>query len=570
MGGDGVQVEKLGGIMSVPFEIQPSVQIVDGDAQRTSPFGPPLNVSVRFFNNPGCGILAGNLLAPVVGNTANFTNLVIKSGGRGFVSRFCVSPCQDNKFLEVDDALSVEFTMRQAVLEVIQHPRKAFVRQAFKIQPVVRVLNITTDRQGKYYEVTNRAFKFGITASFNQPGVELLGQRTVWPVGGIAYFTDLRLDVSGFRKRNSNFRLIFTTCPGEPDCEVVDGEIDDDVSSVVSNEFDVAHGLASALRILQEPTNSYTGEIIGSTCAQYKGPECLVSTLENPPTLQIADDDGNVVLTGNWFLCVRLVNMNSGVDDLSYMRYLRGNIQVKFTDGIAAFTDLDISYAQGNYTFIFSVFQGIAVSSTTCQGVTVFATATSKLFNIDYSYASQILPLIQPRSILGPNGYRFEIEYYDPMYPFKESILTHQPVVSFADDDSNVITLAHCESPDPMQCDINIQVAIDSVSTEDSTYPAKLYGTVAAVPKGGRAVFTDIGLLRMGTYVLTFFSGILTAKSEPFYVGSGRAVQVHDHISPRYLGPSKRIMMFVATNVIMRDFFKSDLNFFLVWNFASV
>lgn len=537
------------------FDVQPQIRIVDGftDAERIAAMG-HLMIAARIFNNPGCGLLAGNLMAPLVGNTATFTDLSIKGSGTGYVLRYCVEPCRDNEWLITDDVLSVEFSMRFGILQIMEQPCsdgecKSMSSFPAAVQPAIRVLVVKEDRLGNKYHVTDREYSFGITASFNQPGVELHGRRTVWPVDGKAYFTDLRLDVSGYRDRGANFRLIFSSCYGEPSCQADGGDIDDQMVSVVSEVFNVAHGPAQSVKIVEQPSWGYTGLVLGATCIQYKGPVCLNTALIRPPTIQVADLAGNVVLAGDWYACVRLQRANS-TDMNEYMHTMRGDAQVKVRDGKAVFTNIDISLADAGYFLNFSVFQGSASAARRCQAQagTEFATAASVFFGIEFTYASKLLPKISPMSEIGPDGYRME-GGLDPPIGHRREVLIRQPSVAFADPDDNTLTLAHCASDDPDECNMKIGVRVSTISEEDSTSPKmKVYTSCASaatgfvcqpfdllegMPKKGIVSFTDLALLRVGTYVLQYFSGTLTADTEPFYVGADRAAKVFPDASPR-------------------------------------
>lgn len=550
--------QRLGGTAGLVFDVQPQIRILDGftEEQRIASMG-HLMIAVRIFNNPGCGILAGSSVAPLVGDMATFTDLSIRGSGTGFVLRYCVEPCRDNEWLITDDILSTEFSMRFGILQIMDQPcsngacrsMSSFPASA---QPAIRVLVVKEDRLGNQYQVTDRDYNFGITASFNQAGVELQGRRTVWPVNGKAYFTDLRLDVSGYKERGANFRLVFTSCYGEPDCLADGGKIDDQMVSVVSEKFDVAHGRAETVLIVQQPSWGYTGLVLGATCIQYKGPVCLNTALVRPPTIQVADVAGNVVLTGDWYACARLQRENS-TDLNEYMHTLRGDAQVKTVDGVAVFTNLDISLAEGGYFLNFSVYEGSASAAGRCQALTgsEFAMAVSTSFVVDFTYASKLLPKISPMSEIGPDGYRKEGGLKPPL-GHRGEVLIRQPSVAFSDPDNNTLTLADCPAEDADECNMNIGVRVATISDEDSTSPKmKIYASCSdlatgfvcqpydllqGVPKKGIVTFTDMALLRVGTYVLQYFSGTLTADTEPFYVGSDRAAKVYRHVSPRLLG----------------------------------
>ena len=188
------------------------------------------------------------------------------------------------------------------------------------------------------------------------------------------------------------------------------------MSSAVTDEFDVVHGPAHSLLVLQQPEDGETGRVMGTTCTRSKGPVCVVSILSHPPKVQVADVDMNVVLTGKWFVCAHLRAIN--VSESGTVAALRGHRQVPVSDGIAIFTDLEVVRARQQYFLSFSVFRGMASSDSDCNGSvgTEFAMEDSGLFRIDYGWASQLLPLQQPNSVVSSKGYRTEGEagIWDP------------------------------------------------------------------------------------------------------------------------------------------------------------
>jgi len=540
--------------------------MMDGftNAERVASLG-NTSIRVRLHSTPGCGVLTGTFVAPLVGNTATFTDLSIRGGGMGYIMRFCVEPCRDNVFLLTDDVFSDELSMRPAVLKVEKQPAGCHSRKQCLVQPTVRIFKVDHDRMGNFYHVTDREYRFSITASFNMPGVTLYGRRTIWPTGGYAQWTDLRLDISGYAERGANLRLIFSSCYGEPECNADGGLIDDQMASAVSNKFDVEHGIANSLLILQHPVDTFSGQVIGATCTQYLGPICVKTELRRPPRIQVVDVSKNVVLTGNWFACVRLQKNSSFTDINYYMKSLRGDAQVKVSDGVAVFTNLYVELTGQGFFFNFSVYSGVASARQNCerQADLAFTTAMSSKFNIDSSFSSQIIVLNSPGSQIGEQGYRKDGDGVSR----KEEVLTTQPTVAFADPYGNVMPIAHCGSNNPDLCNLKIGVGIYNVSNEDSLWEdpsgyvysgdlqcnffqrimvttwsaldplpprrcTHMYQEIYALPKHGVVAFTDLALLRVGTYVLQFFSGTLTVNSEPFYVASAQASEVCTHISP--------------------------------------
>lgn len=512
----------------------------------------------------------GNREAPLVGDSdeVSFTDLFILEGG-SYVLRFCLGPCRDNEYQITKEILSDEFIVRHVDLTLVQEPDKAVSGKAFLVQPIVRVRNAHFDFQNKLYLTTEREYKWSITASVSKKGITLFGRRSVWPVDGLAYFTDLRLDrlLVG-----ESFRLIFTSCHAETNCSADGGYVDDRMSLVVSEEMRVSPSHASQLTIVQQPKGTFAGTVLGSVCLKAKGAICLFSDLRYPPKVQVSDSFGNPVRTGSWFACARLISTTSASTDFEFL----GDVQVKAVDGIATFTNLQV-VLQGQYLINFTLFIGndLVASNRVCQGqpTEIFSSVVSDVFAVDVSWASQIISVVNPFSEqekknsvqyingIAIPGYRLnfflDVELFQPSSPvFLQDVLSRQPVVRFADPFGNTMLLAHCASI--KDCSMMVGVRIWNISEEDTRWPTdKVFSmcssppclwlpdpkyprrntqdrdSLKVAPKDGIATFTDLVLIRMGWYTLQYFSGTLTALSSPFYVASSPPVVIEAFVSPR-------------------------------------
>eukprot|EP00961_Rhodomonas_salina_P190711 2573281-Rhodomonas_salina.1 len=541
----------VGAVAGFPLDVQPSVELIVGPDWVPPTSDPPTDpfISVVLETNPGCGTLRGNTHADLVhvGGVwkATFTNLKIENvdgrdlnfygnSGKLYVLRFCLGDCfGENLVKDVRDTQTVPFAVRSGVLEMEVEPGGAIANRPFSIQPSIRIKGVVVNKKAEEFLVTNREFDFGVTVSFNKPGVKLFGRRTIWPRLGIVEFTDLMLQTAGYAA--NNFRLIFTTCYGTPqvDCDADDGVIPDTAMSVVSNLFSVEHNDPTSANVEQQPNRIVVaGRAIGSECSFLVGSECMMPVPVDPLRVSIIDDYGNRVLTGSWVACANLYVNNSLVEDRH-----AGDAVVVLQSGFAVFDNYIVVAASQNYFIKFNLFEYDALSdgdpASVCGGVP-FAVTQTRRFNVSFSSAANI-------GIRSPQP--FDV-------PSAGLPLRQNPRIGFLDGAGNLVSVASCPGSEIQRqfCKLRISVEIDTIQdayTRVTTPPLFFEGTclrigglcigqpkvnVAAV--NGIGEFTDLVLKMMGNYTLRFYAEALQTISTSFYVSSAPAVEILTESSP--------------------------------------
>jgi hypothetical protein len=196
-----------GGVAGLPFDHQPLVEIVDGSSGATV-HG---KVVARLEGSAGCGKLTGTLSVPILGGRARFTDLMIDAAGFAYELRLCVGSCSDGPTV-IADGYSGNFTIRTGTIQVRVNADGAMAGSEFLVQPVVHVRHAVKDKQGRRYLTTDRDYDYSVRVFLNRDSPQLRGRTTVWPANGVARFTDLRIDGTGYAEKN--FRLVFTSCMG--------------------------------------------------------------------------------------------------------------------------------------------------------------------------------------------------------------------------------------------------------------------------------------------------------------------------------------------------------------------
>jgi hypothetical protein len=524
----GLNTTVAGGVAGVVFDRQPIIGL-RGDPVTKFTF-----VTIVYENNPGCGELRGKKTAPFIGGFARFTDLQVDKAGTGVVFRFCAGDCAIG-VREVADVLSEPLSIRPGRLLVVTHPAGVTTGRPFIVQPRVKVQY----RIEQGFWVTWKGYDHSITVAHNDRKVRVLGRRTMWFSDGIAHFTDLRVDQTGYT--SSNFRLLFTSCFGAPEqnCMGEDFEdVSDDYMSTVSDQFISGASTPKGIVVSQQPRDGLVGELVGGVCLIRVGTECTKVQMAYPPRVELVDELGNRVGAGSWFVCAELA-LGNELQTRGAGSTFRGDTFVRMDEGVAEFTTLRVFQSNTGYTLNFTVHNGALYS--TCDSP-VFARASSAPFFISFNTANGLKISVPPGAQLGAG-----------------ELLTPMPVVAFQDSTGNVVTVANCTGTtrqDLEACTIRIYITILSMSggvnrklTEQDAFlynkcgpPNNEIGDCSVVPvdkpanvhtSSGYGRFTDLVLRRAGSYRLSFFSQLLNVQSSVFYVSASFPNDLELYQSPR-------------------------------------
>ena len=293
---EGTQAVLPGGVAGLSFDVQPAIWIHSSTSNLLSIF----YVEVAIYNNPNCGQLLGRTILPLLNGSgfAQFTDLAIDLPATNYSLRFCSNSCLTGPKL-VPDVLSTPFPVRFGRLTIanlgVDLPGAAQTGSAFAEQPLLIVQQIIDG-----FFVRASGFDFGVSATLNDPTAKLLGTTRLWPLAGQVQFTDLRIDM-GYN-RSHGLRLVFFTCEGL--AEELCAPTLDEALLAVSAPFEVAVApIATALRILQQPSTTPAGLSIGTACLAYIGADCAVLETVAAPAAAAIDAYGNRINDTELLVC---------------------------------------------------------------------------------------------------------------------------------------------------------------------------------------------------------------------------------------------------------------------------
>ena len=288
----------------VAFAQQPSLQLRDANDNLVL----QADVAVTATIASGAGTLAGDLTVETDANgVASFTDLRIDG----------VVGARDLSFTSAYPAVAggtVTITAGPAAkLALVTEPAGARAGIAFTTQPAVEV------QDGFGNDVPANGVI--VTAVVGTGVGTLMGTNTATTTGGVATFTDLRIDgVTGART------LAFSATG---------------LTGVSSASFTVTAGDAAALAINTEPSSSATA---GTAFAQQ-------------PVIGLRDAWGNVASTPNVSVTASITTGGAGT--------LMGTLSRTTVGGVATFTDLRIDGAVGSRTLDFTSGSLTPATSTT-------------------------------------------------------------------------------------------------------------------------------------------------------------------------------------------------------------
>ncbi|MFN2420511.1 MAG: beta strand repeat-containing protein, partial [Gemmatimonadota bacterium] len=384
------------------------------------------NVSIAIGTNPAGGTLSGTTTVAAVGGVATFSDLRIDKAGTGYTLVASSSG--------LTSATSSAFTITPAnAARLVFGQQPSNTQAGAAITPAVTVHAL--DGSGNL----NTSFTGNVTIAIgtNPAGGVLSGTTTVAAVGGVATFSNLRIDKAG-----RGYTLVASSSG---------------LTSATSNPFDITPGAATQLVFGQQPTNTPAGGSISPAV-----------------TVRALDSSGNLVtaFTGNVTIAIG-ANPAGGA--------LSGTTTVAAVGGVATFSNLRIDRAGNGYTLVASA-----------SGLT---SATSVAFNITLGSATQLVFGQQPSNT--PAG--------APIAP--------AVTVRALDGAGNLVTSF-----------------TGSVTIAIGANPAggTLSGTTTVAAVGGVATFSNLRIDKAGTgYTLVAnSSGLTSATSNAFAITAGTATRL--------------------------------------------
>ncbi|MBY0490953.1 MAG: Ig-like domain-containing protein [Gemmatimonadaceae bacterium] len=289
-----VQTQPAGAVSGSAFTTQPVVRILD-NAGLVVTTGSGASLVVTAAKATGTGTLGGTLTATASNGVATFSTLAITGSGAHSLQFTTASPA-----LSVN---STSFTVAAGAadqLAITTQPAGAVSGLALGTQPVVEI----RDNTGTL--VTGSTAP--VTAAITTGTGTLVGTATVNAVGGVATFTNLRIDGSGAH--------VITFSSGS-------------LTTAVSNSFTVTQ-VAAALSVQTEPAGAVSG-----------------TAFTTQPVVRILDNAGLVVTSGSGASLVVTAAKATGSGTLG------GTLTATATNGVATFGTLAIT-GSGAHTLQFT------------------------------------------------------------------------------------------------------------------------------------------------------------------------------------------------------------------------
>jgi uncharacterized protein YqgV (UPF0045/DUF77 family) len=284
-----------GAAVSTAFTVQPVIDILDEAGLRvTTGAGATLSVTATVAS--GAGTLSGTTAVTAAAGVATFGNLALSAAGAHTLRFTLASPA-----VTVESASFEVVASPPTALGMVAQPAGAVSGRALTTQPVVEIRDGTGNRS-----VGSTA---QVTVTVASGNATLQGTTTVSAVGGVASFTDLRLDGSG---------------------PVTLGFSSTGLTGVTSVAVTVAQEAAS-LGVVTQP-----------------GGAAVSTAFTVQPVIEILDEAGLRVTTGAGATLSVTATVASGAGTLS------GTTAVTAAAGVATFGNLALS-AAGAHTLRFAL-----------------------------------------------------------------------------------------------------------------------------------------------------------------------------------------------------------------------
>src|SRR6266542_724684 len=313
--------------------IKPAVRVTARDALGNTATGFVGNVTVGIGTNPAGGTLSGTRTFAAIAGVATFPSLNIDKVGRGYtLSASAVAAGLTGATSAPFDVIASTATQLLFTVQPADSQTAGAV-----IGPALQV----TAQDASDKQVTTFAgnVTLAIEPGTGISGATLSGSTTVAAVGGVATFSDLRID------KSEAWYTLVATAPG---------------LAAAGTSFRVFAGAATALVFRVQPSTATVG-----------------ATITPPMEVTARDGLGNTAtgFTGDMTLAIG-TNPAGGI--------LSGTPTLAAVAGVATFRNLSIGRAGGGYTL-----------SAEAAGL---ARATSAPFDITAARASQLVFTVQPTS----------------------------------------------------------------------------------------------------------------------------------------------------------------------------
>jgi hypothetical protein len=362
----------LSSVMSAPFTVTPAgaatlaFSIEPTDAMAGAFISPAVTVNVLdgFGNlattdtasvlvslgqNPSGGALSGTTLVAPVNGVATFSDLWLDKAGNGYTlvaSRAGLAGISSDPFaILTGPPARIAFTVE---------PSDATAGKA--IAPAIEVTVVDAFDN----IVVTDASTVNLSIGANPGGSTLSGVSSSTVVGGVARFSDVRLDKAG------NDYTVVASRPGLPDAE--------------SAPFRVAAGSPVALAYVVEPSTTVAG-----------------APITPPVRVAVIDGFGNVVTNSSAAVDITVAT-NPGGSTLS------GTMRVDAVHGVATFSDLSLNKTGSGYTLRAS---SSGMASSTSRAFTIMPGQPIRLAFTVQPTDSDPLAIISPPvevAVLDPFG----------------------------------------------------------------------------------------------------------------------------------------------------------------------
>ena len=301
-----------------------TVRIEDANGNLTTSTA---NVVMGFGTNAGSGTLAGTTTVAAVNGVATFSGLSIDKAASGYTLHTTSGT--------LTAATSTPFNITVAAANKL----------VFGVQPSTTAAGtaiapaVTVRIEDAFGNLTASTANVAMAIGTNPGGGTLTGTTSANAVAGVATFSNLRINKTG-----TGYTLVASSSP---------------LTAATSNPFNITPGATTALKFLQQPSNTVAGASIAPAV-----------------TVRIEDANGNLTASTASVTVAIGTNPSSGT--------LSGIKTIAATAGVATFSDLSINKVGTGYTL------------TAASGALTVDTSSS--FNITVAAANKLTFAVQPTS----------------------------------------------------------------------------------------------------------------------------------------------------------------------------